>query len=85
MSRARPRSVSSASTQAPHEEFRRLATSRPRPSRRVRSSARTDVVPATKKVLDQVGSGKMTFDEFRKAATVDYTGGEKEKDKDPRL
>ena len=31
------------------------------------------VVSATKKQLDDVGSGKMTFEEFRKAATVDYT------------
>jgi tetratricopeptide (TPR) repeat protein len=30
------------------------------------------VVSATKKQLDDVGSGKMTFEEFRKAATVDY-------------
>jgi len=29
-------------------------------------------VTATKKVLDQVGAGKMTFDEFRKEVKVDY-------------
>ena len=30
------------------------------------------IVSATKKLLDQVGSGKMTFEEFHKAATVDF-------------
>jgi hypothetical protein len=30
------------------------------------------VVTASKKQLDQIGSGKMTFDEFRQAATVEY-------------
>jgi hypothetical protein len=30
------------------------------------------IVSAPKKLLDQVGSGKMTFDEFRKAAKVEY-------------
>lgn len=30
------------------------------------------VVSASKKLLDEVGSGKMTFDAFRKAATVEY-------------
>jgi hypothetical protein len=30
------------------------------------------VISAPKKILDQVGAGKMTFEEFRKAATVEY-------------
>lgn len=30
------------------------------------------IVSAPKKLLDQVGSGKMTFDEFRKAASVEH-------------
>jgi tetratricopeptide (TPR) repeat protein len=30
------------------------------------------VVSAPKKLLDQVGAGKITFEEFRKSATVDY-------------
>jgi hypothetical protein len=30
------------------------------------------IVSAPKKLLDQVGSGKMTFDEFRKAAGVEF-------------
>ncbi len=30
------------------------------------------VVSAPKKLLDQVGAGKMTFEEFRKAASVEY-------------
>jgi hypothetical protein len=30
------------------------------------------IVTASKKLLDQVGDGKMTFEEFRKAATVEY-------------
>jgi hypothetical protein len=30
------------------------------------------IVSATKKVLDQVGSGKMSFEDFKKAATVQY-------------
>ena len=30
------------------------------------------VVTASKKLLDEVGSGKMTFEAFRKAATVEY-------------
>jgi hypothetical protein len=38
------------------------------------------IVSATKQVLDQVGSGKMSFEDFKKAATVQYldfapTGG----------
>ncbi len=36
------------------------------------------VISAPKKLLDQIGSGKMSFDEFRQAATVDYTGAEKD-------
>jgi hypothetical protein len=35
------------------------------------------VVAGTKKLLDQVGAGKMTFEEFKKAATVDSYGVEK--------
>jgi tetratricopeptide (TPR) repeat protein len=35
------------------------------------------IVSAPKKLLDQVGGGKMTFEEFKKAATVDSFGGEK--------
>jgi hypothetical protein len=33
------------------------------------------VIAATKKQLDLVGSGKTTFEEFRKSATVDYQPG----------
>jgi hypothetical protein len=33
------------------------------------------VISATKKQLDLVGSGKITFEEFRKSATVDYQPG----------
>jgi hypothetical protein len=36
----------------------------PLPSRRM--------ISAPKKILDQVGAGKMSFEEFRKAATVEY-------------
>jgi hypothetical protein len=36
------------------------------------------VISAPKKLLDQVGSGKISFDEFRKAATIEYTGSEKD-------
>jgi len=35
------------------------------------------IVSAPKKLLDQAGGGKMTFEEFKKAATVDSFGGEK--------
>jgi len=35
------------------------------------------IVSAPKKLLDQVGAGKMTFEEFKKGATVDSIGGEK--------
>ena len=32
------------------------------------------VVTASKKLLDDVGAGKISFEEFCKAATVEYTG-----------
>jgi tetratricopeptide (TPR) repeat protein len=32
------------------------------------------IVSASKKLLDQVGSGKLSFDEFRKQVTLDYYG-----------
>jgi hypothetical protein len=46
------------------------ATANPRPSTPALPSKL--VVTASKKLLDEVGSGKMTFEAFRKAATVEY-------------
>jgi hypothetical protein len=41
------------------------------------------IVSASKKLLDQVGSGKMTFDEFKKAATVQYLDFSAKTEKEP--
>jgi hypothetical protein len=41
------------------------------------------IVSASKKLLDQVGSGKMSFDEFKKAATVQYLDFTAKTEKEP--
>jgi hypothetical protein len=41
------------------------------------------IVSASKKLLDQVGAGKMSFDEFKKAATVQYLDFAAKTDKEP--
>jgi hypothetical protein len=41
------------------------------------------IVSASKKSLEAVGSGKMTFEEFRKTATVDYLTFDKGEEKTP--
>jgi hypothetical protein len=41
------------------------------------------IVSASKKVLDQVGSGKLSFDEFKKAATVQYLDFSVKTEKEP--
>jgi tetratricopeptide (TPR) repeat protein len=46
------------------------ANKAPQPGKHTQPARLT--VSATKKLLDQVGSGTMTFDEFRKQATVEY-------------
>jgi hypothetical protein len=46
------------------------ATANPRPSTPALPSKL--IVTASKKLLDEIGSGKMTFEAFRKAATVEY-------------
>jgi tetratricopeptide (TPR) repeat protein len=41
------------------------------------------IVTASKKLLDQVGAGKMTFDEFKKASTVQYLDFSAKTEKEP--
>src|SRR5262249_2913107 len=41
------------------------------------------IVSASKKLLDQVGSGKMSFEEFKKAATVQFLDFSEKTEKEP--
>jgi hypothetical protein len=41
------------------------------------------VISVSKRVLDQAGTGKMSLEDFRKQATISYTGAEKEKETKP--
>jgi hypothetical protein len=41
------------------------------------------VISVSKRILDQAGTGKMSLGDFRKQATITYTGAEKEKETKP--